>query len=96
MTLRQAIAEIDRLPADATLYVVGAPEAWNAESDTAFGVEDVETENPALPPEAEGRTYFLEVAVAREVLDGWRRNLDRPPTLDEAVERIIRYARFDA
>jgi hypothetical protein len=96
VTLGEAIAQIDALPEDATLYVVGDPEEWRPDSDTAYGVEDVESETPALPPEADGRSYFLEISVAREVLAGWRRNLDGPPTLDEAVDRVIHYAGFDA
>ena len=78
------------------MYVEGSATDWSAESDTAVGVEDVESETERLPPKAEGRTYFLEVAVAREVLYGWARNLDHEPTLDEKVERVIYYARYDA
>ena len=96
MTLREAIAQLDTLPEDATLYVVGEPDEWNGESDTAFGVEDVESETPGLPPEADGRSYFLEIAIAREVLHGWKQRLDHAPALDEIVERVIHYARFDA
>jgi hypothetical protein len=96
VTLGEAIARIGSLPPEATLYVVGEPEEWDADSDTAVGVEDVESKTPALPPEADGRVYFLEVAVAREVLDGWKQNLERAPTVDEEVERVIYYARFDA
>jgi len=47
-------------------------------------------------PEADGRTYFLEVAVAKEVLSGWRSNLDHAPNLEETIERLIYYARYDA
>jgi hypothetical protein len=85
------------LDGDATIYVVlGAPDSWTPESDAWVGVEDVEAESESLPPEAEGRTYFLEVAVAKEVLSGWTGNLDHVPTLDETVERLIYYGRYDA
>jgi hypothetical protein len=84
------------LDADATIYAQGAPESWTPDSDAGVGVEDVEAEVESLPPEAEGRTYFLEVAVAKEVLAGWTSNLDHVPTLDETVERLIYYVRYDA
>ncbi len=96
MTLREAIAHLDEFANDATFYVEGDHSQWHADSDTAVGVEDVEAEVETLPPEAVGRSYFLEVAIARDVLSGWQANLDREPTLDEKVARIIYYARFDA
>jgi hypothetical protein len=36
------------------------------------------------------------VSVAKEVFAGWASNLDHAPTLEESVERIIHYARYDA
>jgi hypothetical protein len=77
---------------DATIYVQGAPDSWTPEGEAGVGVEDVES----LPAEAEGRTYFLEVAVAKEVLSGWTGNLNHAPTVEETVERLIYYARYDA
>jgi hypothetical protein len=102
MTLREAIARLDDFDAGATLYVEGRPDGWTAESDTGVGValilEDEETGDvtETLPSEAEGRTYFLEVDVARDVLSGWEAHLDDRPSPAERVERIIYYARFDA
>ena len=96
MTLREAVQRLAELDDEVTIYVQGAPEDWTPDSDAAVGVEDVEAEVESLPPEAEGRTYFLEVAVAREVLSGWASNLDHGPTLQETVERLIYYARYDA
>ena len=96
MTLREAVQRLAELDDDATIYVEGAPESWTAASDAGVGVEDVEAEVESLPPEAEGRTYFLEVAIAKEILSGWTGNLDHPPTLEETIERLIYYARYDA
>jgi hypothetical protein len=96
MTLREAIQRLAEFDNDATIYVQGVPESWTPESDAGVGVEDVEAEVESLPPEADGRTYFLEVAVAKEVLSGWTGNLDHAPTLGETVERLINYARYDA
>jgi hypothetical protein len=96
VTLREAVQRLAELDGDATIYVHGAPDSWTPESDARVGVEDVEAESESLPPEAEGRTYFLEVAVAKEVLSGWTSNLDHVPTLEETVKRLIYYARYDA
>jgi hypothetical protein len=96
VTLREAIECLAELDDEATIYVQGASESWIPESDAGVGVEDLETEFERLPPEAEGRTYFLEVSVTKEILSGWASNLDHTPTLDESVERVIRYARYDA
>jgi hypothetical protein len=84
------------LDKDATIYVEGAPETWSPASEVGVGVEAIEAEVETLPPEAEGRTYFLEVAFAEEVLAGWASNLDYVPTLEQSVDRIIHYARYDA
>jgi hypothetical protein len=89
-------ASVPELNDDATTYVQGKPDSWTAESDAAVGVEDVEAEVESLPPEAEGRTYFLEVAIAKEVLAGWASNLDHEPASEKSVERLIYYARYDA
>lgn len=87
---------LDDLADDGTMYVEGDSAEWSPGSDTAVGIEDVESEVERLPPKAEGRSYFLEVAIAREVLDAWAGNLDHEPTLDEKVARVIHYARYDA
>ena len=96
MTLREAVQHLAELDDAATIYIEGAPHSWTPESDAGIGVEDVEAEVESLPPEAEGRTYFLEVAVAKEVVSGWTSNLDHAPTLEETVGRLIYYARYDA
>ncbi len=76
MELREAIRTLDELVDDGTMYVEGDATEWSPQSDTAIGTEDVESETESLPPEAEGRSYFLEVSIAREVLSGWARHLD--------------------
>ena len=96
MTLREAIECLAELDDEATIYVQGAPESWTPESDAGVGVKGLETELERPRPEGEGRTYFLEAAVAKEVLSGGRAISITPPTLDESVERVIRYARYEA
>jgi hypothetical protein len=96
VTLREAIERLSEFREDATLYVEATSDEWVPGSRAAVGVEYVEAEVEALPVEAEELTYFLEVSVAREVLVGFAQHLGRDATLDEQVERVIRYARFDA
>ncbi len=40
--------------------------------------------------------YFLEVFVARDILEGWAVNQEREPTLQEKCARLILYAITDA
>jgi hypothetical protein len=100
--LRDAIARLGELDEEATLYVEGRSDQWNADSETGVGVaEIVEDEKTGdvgetLPVESGGKAYFLEVRVAKEVLTGWESHLRSRPSLDERVDRIIYYARFDA
>jgi len=96
VTLREAIECLAELDDEATIYVQGAPESWTPESDAGVGVKGLETELERPRPEGEGRTYFLELAVAKKGPLWWAGNLDHAPTLDESVERVIRYARYDA
>jgi hypothetical protein len=55
-----------------------------------------ETSERLCPIESGGKAYFVEVRVAKEVLTGWESHLRSRPSLDERVDRIIYYARFDA
>jgi hypothetical protein len=102
VTLQEAIARLDQLDDEATLYVAGRSDEWTAESDTGVGIallsEDEATGRviETRPAEAEGRTYFLEVAIAKEILAGWAANQTCEPSLKERVDRVIYYARFDA
>ena len=41
-------------------------------------------------------TYFLEVFIARDVLDDWTASLQGPPTLEDKCTRLIDYAINDA
>src|SRR5690349_18364758 len=43
MELREAIRTLDELADDGTMYVEGDPAEWSPQTDTAIGVEDVES-----------------------------------------------------
>jgi len=75
--------------------IICATEPWTEDSKAIVVVEN---EARQLPAEAAkfGMEYFVEVFVAREFLQDWRANLDRPPTLVEKCARLIQYAINDA
>jgi hypothetical protein len=51
----------------------------------------------SMPPAADGSRYFLEVYLAKEVIDVWREwRGGREPTLVEMCEALIFYASRDA
>jgi len=92
MTLLEAIRGLDSLDERGTIY---AAEPWSATSCVVIALE---TESGEHTAEAgiQGLTYFLEISVAREFLEGWIANLGRVPSLEEKASRLIQYARTDA
>jgi len=92
--LIEAIRDLGSLDEDATLYV---REPWTADSETIAVVEPSDFDGRIPPPEARGGcTYFLEVSIAREVMEGWLSNIDAAPPLEQRCARVIHYAIFDA
>lgn len=92
MTLLEAIRTLDSLDQGSTIY---ASEPWTENSEVLIAPEP---ESEGLPSEAanRGMTYFLEVFIAGEFLEGWVGNLDEEPTLREKCARLIEYAISDA
>lgn len=92
MKLIEIVEALDALADDATIY---AAEPWTTDSPA---VVDVEPESGGAPTSAseQGMTYLLEVFVARDFLHDWMAAQDKPPTLHEQCERLIRYAVDDA
>jgi len=90
MTIADVVRSLNSLNSESTIY---AAEPWMGESEAivAFGPD-----SGRLPAEAvrASFTYFLEVFIAREVLEDWvRKTL---PTLEEKCARLIQYAINDA
>jgi hypothetical protein len=92
MTLFEAVRDLDSLDEASTIY---AAKPWTSASQVTVVLEpnggSVEAEVAAL-----GLTYFLEVFVAKEFLEGWVANLDTEPTPQQKCERLIAYAVNDA
>jgi len=92
--LIKLIERLDELEDEDTIY---AREPWTEDSD-AMVVPDPEPDPDAMPPEAveAGMTYFLEVFLAREVVEGWTASLSEKPSLTATCRRVIAYAINDA
>jgi hypothetical protein len=89
--LVERLAELDD---EDTIY---ACEPWTEDSD-AMVAPDPEPDPNGTPLEAAeaGMKYFLEVFIAREVVEGWIASLDEKPTLAAICQRVIEYAINDA
>lgn len=91
--LRDIIARLEKLNDDDVICVEGRP-SWTSASPAYLVHVPLD-----LPPEDRRpiQDYFLEVFVARDVLEGWSLMRDgRQPSLDESCEALIYYALNDA
>jgi hypothetical protein len=91
--LVERLAELDD---EDTIY---ACEPWTEDSDAMVAREQEPAQVPfGVPPEAveAGMTYFLEVFIAREVVEGLMAFLAEKPTLAATCQRLIEYAINDA
>lgn len=90
MTLEELIGQLTEADDDLTVY---AREPWSAQSD-AIAVPHI---YGPTRPDAEGRTYLLEVFLIHDVLETWSAHNDATdPTPQQACEAVIYYAANDA
>jgi len=92
MTLLEAVRGIDSFSATDVIY---AAKPWTASSEVVVAPEPSAGGAPRCAEDLRLR-YFLEVFLAREILEGWVAGLDREPSLQEKCARLIEYARTDA
>jgi hypothetical protein len=90
--LIDVVARLESYDPDLTIYA-GKPWAWDSEAVVAR-----EPDQGGLPQEAgfRGADYFIEVFIAKELLDGWIASEARPTSAREQCERLIQYAVNDA
>ena len=87
MRLSEALASLESLDGDATIY---AAKPWTAESRTVVAVEGDPEAQAAI---VEGLSYLLEVWVALDAVEVWSAWRDgRHPTVDDRCEAVIHYA----
>ena len=79
--LYDIVANLAEFDEGLTIY---AARPWTAASD-AVVAEDPEEGGG-------GETYFMGVAAARQVLEGWADNLDRSPSIADSTDQLIAYA----
>ena len=92
-SLREVVAQFDSLTNEDWICAEGKPH-WTPDSP-AYVIRIPEySDLQALGPI---RDYFLEVFVARDVLEDWSElRGSRRPTIDEMCEALIYYAKHDA
>jgi hypothetical protein len=95
--LGDIIARLSEFDDDDTIYV---REPWTAESDAMVATEPEvdEPDGVVLPPAAAeaGLSYFLEIYIARELVEDWIKYLGADPGAKEMCEKVIFYATYDA
>jgi hypothetical protein len=92
MKLLDVISRIDELDEDETIFL---RPPWTEDSSAIVAYESADG---GLPAEAQehGLGYFVEVAIAREILEDWEATCPTPPTVSERCARLIQYAVTDA
>lgn len=92
MKLLDIVGRLPEFDEEDTIYV---SEPWTEDSDAMVATGP---EGALVPAEAakEGLTYFLEIHIAIEVIEGWVASLKEKPSLSAICERLIYYATYDA
>lgn len=90
--LVEIVAELAAHDDELTIY---AKEPWTCDSETVVVREPDAGDRPAEATAIDA-SYFIEVFVAKEFLDGWRASQEPTATAQEQCERLIQYAINDA
>lgn len=91
-TLAEVVRSLRQLDPDLTIF---AAEPWTGSSAAAVERGSVR----GGPPEAAvraGLAYFLEVHIAREVVDDWNGYMEGKASDEDLCDRLISYAVNDA
>ena len=92
--LINVIAQLENLSDKLTIYAARNP-VWTSES-RAIVRTSLEDEPITLELGSEEVEYFLEVSIAKEVIQGWKTNVSTKPSPQEICEMLIHYAEYDA
>ena len=92
MQLLEVTRRLAELPVDDTIF---ARAPWSPDSEAVVAPS---TEDYRVPPSVteHGFSYFLEVAISLEVMEGWHASQPADSSLLAACERLIYYATNDA
>jgi hypothetical protein len=92
-TLANVVSQLDQMDDGDTIYAAKDPH-WRA---TSHAVVALDSYDGSEPPGTSGFSYFLEVYLAKEIIDVWRNwRGGREPTLAQMCEALIFYATHDA
>lgn len=89
LEITSSLAEHDP---ELTIY---ARRPWRTDAE-AIPAWDSEDGTPPPAATERGLDYFLEIFISLEVLNGWIKQLNDPPSAEAACQRLIAYAENDA
>ncbi|HJY78931.1 MAG TPA: hypothetical protein VKE95_19975 [Burkholderiales bacterium] len=86
------IASLSTFDREDTIY---AAEPWTADSE-AMVVREPDAGGVPQAASEKGMTYFIEIFIAHDFLDGWQQNETRALSSEEQCAGLIHYAIYDA
>ena len=89
MKLLEVIRKLSTLDDTFTIYAA-KPWSEHSSADLVGGADAQSARSNS------NLSYFLEVAIAKELMDDWCKSLKEPPSVEEKCARLIRYAIDDA
>jgi hypothetical protein len=92
MTLRELLEKLDDLNDNSTIYAETNPN-W---SDNSHTVVCLQSENGEVIDAPKDLSYFLEVDIAKDVIEVWTKWNCRKPSTAEKCTAVIYYAENDA
>ena len=92
MKLYEAVQKIEELDNSLKIFAV---EPWGSESDAILS-ENTDEQMEIRDEAGRVYAYFLEVYILKDRMYGWAENIGYEPSLEEKLERIIHYAKYDA
>ena len=92
MTLAELIGKIDNFDDKLTIYAEKNP-IWTINSQAIICAQ---SEDGQIIDEPTDLRYFLEIDVAKEVIQVWSEWSGRKPTIEDKCAAIIYYAEYDA
>lgn len=101
MKLFEIIEAIDTFDRDGTIFSQEIDNSFQPQSDAVvITLTDEELEiniDDFAASRCPGKSYFLEISLVQEILEGWADNHNgQPPTTEQACKCVIHYAKYDA
>lgn len=101
MKLFEIIQTINTFDRDGIIFLQRIDHLFHSKSDAVVMLltdEELEMNvDEFAASRCPGKSYFLEISLAQEILQGWADNHNgQPPTTEQACECVIHYAEYDA